>query len=1403
MGSFFEKLFGRFGASPKRTLNARKLRVEALERRQLMASDLATITGTVFTDLTDNGLTADDTRLNNVTVRLYRDGGNTNFDNGGADDTLVGTTTTNASGVYTFNDLIAGRYFVQQSAVTGTIQRIAETVKTVNVSAAQASGTVGQTVDSFTTNQTVSATTIGVPVTSAVAAAEAIGGQREMFANLAAGASIDLNSNAATPGILEFNTSATGAGTRIITYDGLAENDAAVVDGTGLGSLDLTNGGTVLAFRFAIGADQAGGDLIIRAYSSATDFSQITVPIDNTGGAASATIVARFADFVVGGGAGANFTDIDALQVEFDVAASDGQLDLIETVGRTIITSNAANLNPMSIGNLVFRDNDNDGTRDAGEPGIANVSVQLYSDTNGNGSFDSATDTLIGTQTTNASGNFLFSDLLPGNYIAVVPASQFLAAAPLFGLVSATGSPDPDNDVDNDDNGALVGTVVASTALTLVAGGEPTTDGDTDTNSNLTLDLGFTPNIDLTVVKSGTATIDAGGNVTYTITVTNNSQIAATNVQVSDNLPTGVTFIPNGTNGSTSSTAWTVQANPAGELLATIASLAAGANQQFTVVVSTDPALVVGTINNVVTVTSDGVEQTPGDNTDDASTNITRNAVLQLTKSDGTRTTVSPGDTFTYTLTVTNTGLSTANNVTLVDTLPAGYTFVSFTGTSQGNPVRTVVGGLDQINAGVASLAVGATMTVGINVAVANTIAGTSIVNTATADSDDSAPITANDTNTIVRNLDLAITKTAVASTVGVGGRATYTLAVTNNGPLDVTGVEVDDDLPTGFTLATTGNPTSIVSNVTATRDFIWNVGNLANGQTATVNVIVDVASTFTPASNVINTATIAVARLTGFTDTVATNNTATAAVTVEPRFDLRIVKDDTRTSVTTGQTYAYTIAVDNAGPSPATNVVVTDVLPAGLQFVSAVDGSNATIGSANGQTYTATIPTLASGQTVTITLTVRVRSSATGDVVNTATVTANNAATQETGTRPNSATDTDTLTRTVTYNVTKTGPTAAVLANTAFTYTVIAFNSGTADAPNVLFSDPLPAGVTFNSGTFTVNGTGTTGSVTFNSTNNRLEANLGTLLAGGTATTNHATITLNVTAAATATGSLANTATISGPDGPNATSTATITVNPNFDLTVTKTDNSTTAALGQNLVYTIVVTNNGPSPASAITVTDTLPTTQLTFVSANSTAGTFTNNNGTVSGTIATLAAGASATVTVTATVRNDVPNGTVITNPASVTANGETVTTNNTASDTTTINTTRALSGFAYIDLDRDGVRDANEPGIAGVLFALTGTSAAGAAVNLTATSDATGLYTFNNVAPGTYNVSQTQPTGYQDANETAGTTGGTAPNTAGSNVINSIPLTTADSTLNNFGEARVFSKRLFMSSTTNTTT
>ena len=67
-----------------------------------------TISGVAFYDPTGAGLTAGDTRLAGVTVKLYLNGGDGQFDNGGGDNTLVGTTMTNAAGQYSFTGLAAG-----------------------------------------------------------------------------------------------------------------------------------------------------------------------------------------------------------------------------------------------------------------------------------------------------------------------------------------------------------------------------------------------------------------------------------------------------------------------------------------------------------------------------------------------------------------------------------------------------------------------------------------------------------------------------------------------------------------------------------------------------------------------------------------------------------------------------------------------------------------------------------------------------------------------------------------------------------------------------------------------------------------------------------------------------------------------------------------------------------------------------------------------------------------------------------------------------------------------------------------------------------------------------------------------------------------------------------------------
>ena len=110
------------------------------------------------------------------------------------------------------------------------------------------------------------------------------------------------------------------------------------------------------------------------------------------------------------------------------------------------------------------------------------------------------------------------------------------------------------------------------------------------------------------------------------------------------------------------------------------------------------------------------------------------------------------------------------------------------------------------------------------------------------------------------------------------------------------------------------------------------------------------------------------------------------------------------------------------------------------------------------------------------------------------------------------------------------------------------------------------------------------------------------------------------------------------------------VCVAPTADLSVTKTASPDPVTTGDDLTYTVTVTNNGPDPATSVTVTDNLPP-ETTFVSCSSTGGGVcggSGNNRTV--TFALLPSGASETITFVANVNCSVADGTVISNTATV---------------------------------------------------------------------------------------------------------------------------------------------------------
>ena len=83
-------------------------------------------------------------------------------------------------------------------------------------------------------------------------------------------------------------------------------------------------------------------------------------------------------------------------------------------------------------------------------------------------------------------------------------------------------------------------------------------------------------------------------------------------------------------------------------------------------------------------------------------------------------------------------------------------------------------------------------------------------------------------------------------------------------------------------------------------------------------------------------------------------------------------------------------------------------------------------------------------------------------------------------------------------------------------------------------------------------------------------------------------------------------------------------------------------------------------------------------------------------------------------------------------------------------------SITGLVYVDANNDG-SPAGDTGIPGATVTLMGTDDLGNPVTLTTTTAADGTYSFSNLRPGTYKVTETQPVGYLDGKDSAGTSGG----------------------------------------------
>jgi len=340
----------------------------------------------------------------------------------------------------------------------------------------------------------------------------------------------------------------------------------------------------------------------------------------------------------------------------------------------------------------------------------------------------------------------------------------------------------------------------------------------------------------------------------------------------------------------------------------------------------------------------------------------TRQVNLVVTKDDGIAVGAfaTPGETITYSITVTNTGTSDAVNVNVVDTLPAGVVATSITvGGNQITDNNPDAGILSFVLPSVPTGAPNA-VTVLVTATIGAAVTGT-ITNSVTISGGGVGDPIAGNTATVDTNLqaevDARITKTGPATAIPGGTPVTYTLAVVNDGPSVATNAVVTDTLPAGLTLQSITLGGTAVNNTGSGNNLQFTIPQLlvGAGNTLTYTIVATVAASATTALS--NTATV-----TATGDTDATNNTSTAVVTtLTPNADVGVTKTVSTANAQPGAQLTYTIVVINNGPSVAQGVTLTDVLPAGVTFVSGTGPGGAAL-TATGQTVNVTIGALNPG---------------------------------------------------------------------------------------------------------------------------------------------------------------------------------------------------------------------------------------------------------------------------------------------------------------------------------------------------------------------------------------------------------------------------------------------------------
>jgi len=679
---------------------------------------------------------------------------------------------------------------------------------------------------------------------------------------------------------------------------------------------------------------------------------------------------------------------------------------------------------------------------------------------------------------------------------------------------------------------------VTNATITNVAVVNSTTPDNDTTNNEANNTTDVDPMADLAIDK----TVDnhgpkKGDNITWIITVVNKGPDAAINAFAIDILPNGLTFVNASGNGTydKDTNIWT------------IGDIENGGSRVLYIVTTVEVSEEV--ITNTVIVTSETPDPDLTNNEDNSTIDVGHEADLGIIKTVS-NSTPKFNDEITWTITVKNNGPDDAVDIYVNDTLPKGLVWISDNGNGTYNHYTGIwtIGNLT--NQSIITLIIRTL----VNVTNAN------ITNIAVVDSDTYDPNpennTDNDTINVRPEADLEVIKVVSNKKPHFGENITWTITVINNGPNDAVDVYVNDTLPKGLIYQTDDS-----NGKYNPETGVWTIGNLTNGARVVLNIktLVNITNATITNVAVVNSTT---------PDNNTDNNKGNNTTDVDPEADLEIIKLVSNSTPKKGDVITWTIIVTNKGPDNALEVYVKDTLPKGLVLT----GYSRTKGIFDQNDMTWYIKSLAKGESQNLTLTtlVNVTNMTLRNIVN---VTNDVYDPNETNNEANNTTNVDPE---ADLEVIKTAMNSTYNKGDIVVWNITVINHGPDAAVDVRLIDFAQEGLIFIDETYEIY-------------HQIIGRYLGTLQVGES-------VTLFIKTLVNATNiTLVNQVAVFAvethdPNPDNNYDNDTIKANPKADLVVEKFVSANVTKTGEEITWTIKVTNNGPDVSVNTKVSDKLP---------------------------------------------------------------------------------------------------------------------------------------------------------------------------------------------------------------------